>query len=214
VPETRLGHEWQVPARLWIFSVIACAFLARTVNASAGLSGNCEVIVSVRHQLLTLVRGNQRLSEYKISTSKFGVGDQRGSYRTPTGVFQIDRKVGDGAPSGAVFKSLRRTGEVLPPNARGRDPIVKRVLCLRGLETRNGESAARGIFIHGTPEEKRIGEPASYGCIRMRSRDVIALFQQVPVGTRVIITAEPLVGERDGALARAQGESVGAEWFR
>jgi len=58
---------------------------------------------------------------------------------------------------------------------------------LQGLESQNRHTLARGIFIHGTPEEKRIGKPVSWGCIRMRSKDVVELYKQVRVGTRVVI---------------------------
>jgi lipoprotein-anchoring transpeptidase ErfK/SrfK len=98
---------------------------------------------------------------------------------------QVVAKIGSGAPMGAVFKHRRRTGEVLRPNAPGRDPIVTRILWLRGLESKNARAYERGIYIHGTAEERLIGRPASYGCIRMRSRDIVRVFDSVPVGTRV-----------------------------
>ena len=162
-----------------------------------------EIVISVPHQTMTVRQSDGRKAEFPVSTSKFGVGDGRRSYRTPLGAFRIERKVGANLPAGAVFKGLHFTGEVVAANAPGRDPIVTRVLCLGG-----GSAGARGIYIHGTPEEKTIGRPASYGCIRMRSRDVIALFDTVAVGTRVLIT---------GVLASpsaAAPDSRGDEWFR
>ncbi len=105
---------------------------------------------------------------------------------------KIARKIGSGAPSGAVFKSRRRTGEVLRPNAPGRDPIVSRILWLQGTEYKNRNAYRRYIYIHGTPEERRIGRPASYGCIRMKSRDVIDLYRRVGVGAEVKIIRESL----------------------
>ena len=77
-------------------------------------------------------------------------------------------------------------------NAPGRDPIVTRILHLKGLEAQNRHTFGRTIYIHGTPEEAKIGMPASYGCIRMRSRDVIELFDTVGVGARVEVTPGPL----------------------
>jgi hypothetical protein len=79
------------------------------------------------------------------------------------------------------------TGEILAPNARGRDPIVTRILWLRGLEKSNARAYGRNIYIHGTPVEKLIGRPVSYGCIRMRSQDVARLFGAVRVGTKIDI---------------------------
>ena len=79
-------------------------------------------------------------------------------------------------PPGAVIKNRVPTGEVVTANAPGRDPIVARVIWLRGMEGQNRGARDRCIYIHGTPEERRIGKPASFGCVRMRSRDVIALY--------------------------------------
>ncbi len=105
---------------------------------------------------------------------------------------EIAAKIGDNAPLGSVFKSRVRTGEILSPNAPGRDPIVTRILWLRGLEACNSQAYERGIYIHGTPVENLIGRPASYGCIRMRSRDVIRLFDVTPVGTKIDVVNAPL----------------------
>jgi L,D-transpeptidase catalytic domain len=84
------------------------------------------------------------------------------------------------------------TGEILQPNAPGRDPIVTRIIWLRGLEMANARAFNRCIYIHGTPQEKMIGRPASYGCIRMRSNDVAALFSRVTLGTIVQIVPDHL----------------------
>ncbi|HEY5814197.1 MAG TPA: L,D-transpeptidase, partial [Terrimicrobiaceae bacterium] len=83
------------------------------------------------------------------------------------------------------------TGEILPANAPGRDPIVTRILWLEGLEAQNENAYDRYIYIHGTPEERNIGLAASYGCIRMRSNDVITLYDIVGVGAKVLITTKP-----------------------
>jgi hypothetical protein len=63
---------------------------------------------------------------------------------------------------------------------------------LRGLEAQNAHAFQRCIYIHGTPQEKMIGQPASYGCIRMKSNDVAALYDRVPLGALVQITPEHL----------------------
>lgn len=165
------------------------AALAAMIPAAAA---DTELIVSVADQRLWLIKDGSRVASYAVSTSKFGIGSQARSYKTPLGTLAVTRKVGAGAPLGAVFKGLRSTGEILRPNAPGRDPIVTRVLCLTGTEPRNRNTGMRGIYIHGTPEERKIGRPASYGCIRMRSRDVARLFERVPVGAKVTITPLPL----------------------
>ena len=105
---------------------------------------------------------------------------------------EIADKIGDGAPAGAVFKDRRRTGEVIAVNAPGRDPIVTRIIWLRGRELRNRNAFARDIYIHGTPEERNIGSRASYGCVRMRSTDIINLYNLVGRGAQVTIVDLPL----------------------
>ena len=111
---------------------------------------------------------------------------------TPLGYLAVEKKIGDNVPVGAVFHNRRLTGEVLQPDAPGRDPITTRIIWLRGLEAQNAHAFQRCIYIHGTPEEKKIGRPASYGCIRMKSKDVAELYAQVPVGAVVQIIPDRL----------------------
>lgn len=146
-----------------------------------------KMIVSVRDQKMLLLRDGKPIKSYKISTSKFGVGDVPNSNRTPLGRMQVAKKIGDGAPAGAVFKSRRPTGEVLKPNAPGRDPIVSRILWLTGTEGENRNAFKRFIYIHGTPEMYRLGTPASYGCIRMGCNDVVDLYNRVGAGADVYV---------------------------
>lgn len=180
---------------------LACVamLLAGRSTAQAGTS----VIVSVRDQQLAIIQDGARKATFPVSTSKFGLGDRPRSFSTPLGSMQIAEKIGGGAPIGAVFKSRRRTGEVLRPNSPGRDPIVTRILWLRGLESQNSRAYSRNIYIHGTAEERKIGRPASYGCIRMRSKDVVRVFDSVPVGTRV----EVINASIKSALREIAGEA-------
>ena len=164
------------------------ALSALALRAAAAPS----IVVSVPDQRLALVDNGVTLAQFPVSTSKFGLGDRNNSYATPLGSMEIAAKIGEAAPLGAVFKSRMRTGEILAPNSPGRDPIVTRILWLRGLEARNAQAYDRGIYIHGTPVERLIGRPASYGCIRMRSRDVVRLFDATPVGTKIDVVNAPL----------------------
>jgi lipoprotein-anchoring transpeptidase ErfK/SrfK len=148
--------------------------------------------ISVADQKMLVTDQGQPVATYPVSTSKFGLSSAPNSYGTPLGKHRVVKKIGHGLPSGAVFKSRRFTGEVLPVDAPGRDPIVTRILWLDGKESHNRNSFDRYIYIHGTPEERNIGQPVSYGCIRMRSRDVVSLFDRVGVGARVDIFREPL----------------------
>jgi len=151
-----------------------------------------ELVVSVSDQKLAVVVNGKIYKDYHISTSRYGEGDNWGSWRTPTGMLQIAGKIGASAPAGAVFSRRQVTGEVLPANAPGRDPIVSRIIWLRGLEDANRNAYKRCIYIHGTPQEAFLGRKASFGCIRMRSADVIEVFNWVNVGTPVAILEDPL----------------------
>lgn len=151
-----------------------------------------RVVVSVPDQQLTVIENNLRIATYPVSTSKFALADWPGSFGTPLGELEVAAKIGAGAPSGEVFKDRRPTGEIISPDAPGRDPIVTRILWLRGREAQNANAYRRFIYIHGTPEERNIGRPASYGCIRMRSEDVIRLYDVVGTGAQVTIVNEPL----------------------
>jgi lipoprotein-anchoring transpeptidase ErfK/SrfK len=149
---------------------------------------SADMVVSVPDQALALIDRGKLIARYSISTSKFGTGDSAASYRTPLGTLFVSAKIGDRLPSGAVIKNRVPTGEVVDVDARGRDAIVARVIWLRGMEAQNQKARDRCIYIHGTPEERRIGKPASFGCIRMRSRDIIDLYDRVHIGTHVLIT--------------------------
>jgi len=153
---------------------------------------SADMIVSVPDQVLALVDRGKLIARYSISTSKFGTGDSAASYRTPLGTLFVSAKVGDRLPAGAVIKNRIPTGEMVGVDAPGRDAIVSRVIWLRGMETQNQKARDRCIYIHGTPEERRIGNPASFGCIRMRSRDVIDLYDRVHIGTHVVITLQKI----------------------
>ncbi len=173
-----------------VFSLLILQF----VIALSGYAHSLEksVVVSVPDQKLIVLQNGAPIAEYSVSTSKYGVGDRFGSYATPLGFLQVTQKIGASAPKGTVFKGRQRTGEVLKVNARGRDPIVTRILWLKGLEAGNRNAHQRGIYIHGTPVERMIGRPASYGCIRMRSRDIVKLFDIVPVGAKINVLNAPL----------------------
>ncbi|MDB4552338.1 L,D-transpeptidase [bacterium] len=151
------------------------------------ISARDQVVISARDQKLLVVKNGEPIKAYSVSTSRFGLGSQSGSYRTPLGDHVIAKKIGKGAPKGAVFKSRRQTGVILKPNAKGRDPIVTRILWLSGKERHNLNTYRRFIYIHGTPVEKEIGRPVSYGCIRMKSKDIIDLYHRVSEGTEVKI---------------------------
>src|SRR2546430_14715408 len=171
-----------------IFSLIS----AGSAFAIMPLDTASQLIISVRAQKLMLVQNGAKVATYPVSTSMFGVGDSWGRMTTPLGYLAVEKKIGDNVPTGAVFHNRRLTGEILQPNAPGRDPVITRIIWLRGLEAQNAHAFQRCIYINGTTQEKTIGRPASYGCIRMKSSDVAALYDRVPLGTLVQITPEHL----------------------
>lgn len=146
----------------------------------------------ISKQRLFIMDKARLLSSYPISTSKYGVGNRAGSNKTPLGLHQIVSKIGRNASLGAVFKHRRNTGKIAKCCMKG-DLITTRILRLAGLEKginkgRGIDSFQRCIYIHGTPEEDLIGRPASHGCIRMKNRDIIILFDLVKRNTLVRIS--------------------------
>ena len=166
--------------------LVLCAMGPRAAAQSE--AAPADVLISVRDQKMVVLREGGWVKHYKISTSRFGLGDHFGSYQTPLGRLRVWEKLGGALPSGAVLKGREATGEILPANAPGRDPIVSRILWLEGLEAQNDHARGRGIYIHGTTEEANLGKPVSWGCIRMRSEDVIELYDILAVGAIVTIS--------------------------
>lgn len=191
------------PTRIASFLSIAAAVagLSSCGDSFVGRDTRNKMIVSVTDQRMLLVKDGSPVKSYRISTSKFGLGDRPGSNCTPLGRMQVARKIGDNAPLGTVFKGRKPTGEVLRPNSPGRDPIVTRIMWLTGTESRNRNAYGRTIYIHGTPEEYRLGRPASYGCIRMGSTDVVDLFQRVGHGADVFVIRGSIQSRRANTSA-------------
>lgn len=177
---------------LGVFFTFVCITPAFAAMPPGPLDTSHRLIVSIRDQKLMLLNHGERVAVYRVSTSKYGVGDLRGRMTTPLGSLRVAKKIGDNAPVGAVFHHRQWTGEILRPNTPGRDPVTTRIIWLSGLEAQNAHAFDRCIYIHGTPEEKSLGRPASYGCIRMKARDVAAIYDQIPIGALVQIVPDRL----------------------
>lgn len=149
---------------------------------SAFGSGPFSVRVDVAAQRLDVMQGGLGVASYPVSTSRFGMGCEEGSYKTPGGSFVIAEKIGAGAPLGAVFRSRIPTGDISTGGGEG-DLILSRILWLHGVGEENANTHNRHIYIHGTNHEDLIGTPASMGCVRMRNQDIAELFELVPEGT-------------------------------
>jgi len=162
----------------------------------AGAVGQ-SIVVDVPNQRLYLFENGSLEADYPVSTAERGTGNREGSMQTPLGLHRIAEKFGEDAPAGMIFRGRRSTGEVAdiltgPDERAQRDDVTTRIFWLDGLEpgvNRGGkvDSKGRYIYIHGTPEEGRIGRPASHGCVRMTNADVIELFDRVEIGALVDI---------------------------
>ena len=176
-----------------LFLLLLCA-----LTATSCVDTRHRLVVSVAQQRMVLFeqdKGDPKARPVRIfavSTSKFGTGSAPASNYTPLGKHEIAKKIGGGQPLGMKFKSRVPTGEIVAPNSPGRDPIVTRIMWLRGLESRNANTYQRLVYIHGTPEESRLGTRASYGCIRMGSRDIMWLYDKLGNKVRVDIVPGPL----------------------
>ena len=145
-----------------------------------------NIHISIRDQRLTLKEGETPIRTYPISTSRFGIGTEEGSMKTPTGQFCIAEKIGAQMPMDTVFQSRvpLKPDDPLPPTE---DLVMSRILWLDGLDKHNANTRDRFIYIHGTRHEDKIGSPASHGCVRMRNADVAELFDLVDEGADVVI---------------------------
>ncbi len=155
-----------------------------------------RIVVTIANQRLQLYQAEQLLMDVAVSTARNGPGETSGSECTPRGRHVVRARIGSGCAAGTVFVGRRASGEIYTPELAKRYPerdwILSRILWLSGLEVgknRLGEvdSMRRYIYIHGCPDSEPMGVPRSKGCVRMRNADIIALFDRVPVGTRVFI---------------------------
>ncbi len=160
------------------------------------MSSTSLITVNIAEQRLRLEQGGERLMDVAVSTAKNGPGEQNGSECTPRGLHYIRAKIGEGCEANTVFIGRRPTGETFSEALRAdhpkRDWILTRILWLCGLEpghNRGGhvDTMRRYVYIHGCPDSDAMGVPSSHGCVKMRNSDMIALFDRVAVGTRVLI---------------------------
>ena len=145
---------------------------------------NTRIEVSIQEQALTLFKNEERQFSVPVSTGAKGIGFSEGSHQTPTGHFVIRERIGEGAPLHTFFKGRRPLGI---GGSQSEDAILTRILWLEGLDEENSNTYRRYIYFHGTHEEDLIGRPASHGCIRLNNGDMLNLFDQVPLFTRVDI---------------------------
>lgn len=154
--------------------------------------------ISISKQQLTFIKNGKPSKTYPVSTAKNGAGEAMGSECTPTGWHKIRAKIGKSQPLKSVFIGRRPTGEIytsaLGKEHPQRDWILTRIIWLGGVEAgknRYGsvDSTWRYIYIHGCPDELMMGIPDSHGCIRMKNKDVIDLFNSVSISLPILINS-------------------------
>jgi L,D-transpeptidase YbiS len=145
-----------------------------------------KIIIDTSAQSLRVTKEGVSIFEAPVSTSRFGLGFEPGSFKTPTGLFRIAEKIGEESPIGTVFKGRQPFNEPIDWFADP-DLITSRILWLDGSDPENGNTKDRYIYIHGTNQEELIGHPVSHGCVRMRNADIIDLFTLVDIETLVEI---------------------------
>ncbi len=169
--------------------------------ASLGVEPTPKIIVvDTKDQTLTIVHDDNIQKVYKISTSKYGLGQRVNTYKTPLGLHRVNEKIGEGVPHQGIFHRREYVGAAwkpLPRDQHRKDFITTRILRLEGLQPglnkgrdswgRLVDSEERAIYIHGTTMEWKLGNPSTKGCVHMSAKDVVHLFNSVPTGTLVWI---------------------------
>ena len=160
--------------------------------------GEPYLVQSIEAQKLFVCERESIIEQYDSSTSRFGTGIRENSCKTPPGVHRIKEKIGSGAPAGRIFKDRVDTGIDWDGSSAEENLILTRILRLEGLEEGINKGAGvdsyeRYIYIHGTNREDLVGTPLSHGCLCLRNRDIIRLFESVKEGTVLYIEPPPLV---------------------
>ncbi len=163
-----------------------------------------RLVLSIPDQRMALIDGRTIVAEYVISTALNGVSEAFNTEGTPRGLHVISENIGHGQPVGMIFKGREPTGVISELNPGGEPPVITRLFRLRGLESTNQTTYDRLIYLHGSPHEKLLGQRASGGCIRMKSDDVLRLFDTIKVGTSISILEEPLAEAIATTLNREQ----------
>jgi hypothetical protein len=112
-------------------------------------------------------------------------------HMTPVGLHVVYDKHGSGLPEGTLLQSRLSADHVVPISDDYTAPVgasvTSRAIVLSGREPRNNETYEYNIYLHGTTREYSLGAPDSSGCIRLRNRSSIELFDRLPMDTPIFI---------------------------
>lgn len=187
------------------------------------MSDSRRLVVSIDDQTLTLIEDGICRRVFPVSTAIKGMGFTKDSFRTPTGLFRICEKIGDGLASGTIFKARVPVGQWQPGDCPDDDLVLTRILRLDGLESSNSNTLERFVYIHGTNREDLLGKPAGHGCVRLGNDDMIELFEMAaandlveiqpatrPRGALLFIFLDRVLTPLDGMveLARCRGRET------
>ncbi len=161
----------------------------KITTTAAPRPAELKLIVNATEQTVEVRKGRRVLATFPVSTSKYGLGTEPGSNKTPLGKHRVAQKIGHGSLWGTIFMSRQAVGLWTPAFQTDNDLITTRILWLEGLEKANANTHSRYIYFHGTNQEHLLGTPASHGCIRLSNSNMISLFDLVSEGTTVQILA-------------------------
>lgn len=158
------------------------------------MSNPIRIQVSIDEQRLDVLNDQGLIKSFPVSTATKGVGFQEGSYRTPVGNFRISEKIGGDQPLHTIFKSRKPVGVWEADQGPQENLVLTRIIRIEGLDEQNRNTMERFVYIHGTNHEALIGQPASWGCVRLANADMVELYDMVTEGDGIVI--EPPVRSR------------------
>ncbi len=139
--------------------------LTKNSQRDNSASIDTRLIIKLSDRRVYIYQSDRFVTSYPIAIGKPG-------WETPLGHFQVMQML--------KYPSWQHPwqGTIIPP---GKDnPLGDRWIAF-------WSDGKNFIGFHGTPNENSVGTPASHGCIRMKNNDVRDLFDQVSVGTPVVV---------------------------
>lgn len=159
------------------------------------------------------------IDAYKVSTGAKGLGNLLNSDRTPTGVFELQNPEGKEKPLGYILgpRKSHRVGKIEKnlTNGRGAALMTTRKVPVNGIEQANRNALRRGVAVHGTNKEKKLGRAASGGCVRMGNDEAVEFADAVAAPGRaymvIIDPKDPLYKAAKASVSLAATHDVRPE---
>jgi L,D-transpeptidase ErfK/SrfK len=154
-----------VASQLGAFSSLTANALSLSPFTPSEAPQPSRLIVDLSDRQVSLYTDGKLQATYDIAVGRAG-------WETPVGKFAILSKI----PNPSWQHPF--TGEVV--TTRAENPLGSRWL---GFWT----DGKHQIGFHGTDQTNLLGQAVSHGCIRMRDGDIEAMFEQVAIGTMVLV---------------------------